>query len=189
MNRVSPPSTGITYIRSADCSPACGLACTMLSIFTASTRPQLLDRLPGERGVEPGGVVRDRLAAWASGRENDSMASGGGLAGAAELASMAISDTAAPTATTPPPADSRGCRRSTGCDTSRRMPCLIARTASWLPAMTSPSRRSRSPVTRKAMRKQCGIWRFRDDACGKSGFCRERAVAASLTTFRPRVTC
>ena len=39
MNRVSPPSTGITYTMSADCSPVCGRAFTMLSIFTASTGP------------------------------------------------------------------------------------------------------------------------------------------------------
>src|SRR5215471_15617730 len=37
MNRVRPPSTGITYTRSADRSPVCGRASTMLSIFTAST--------------------------------------------------------------------------------------------------------------------------------------------------------
>ena len=46
MNRVSPPSTGITYTRSADCSPVCGLAYTMLSIFTASTGPSDLTGSP-----------------------------------------------------------------------------------------------------------------------------------------------
>src|SRR5690348_5446814 len=46
MYRVSPPSTGITYTRSADCIPVCGRAYTMLSIFTASTRPSDLTGLP-----------------------------------------------------------------------------------------------------------------------------------------------
>src|ERR1700733_8621856 len=46
MNRVSPPSTGITYTRSADCSPVCGLAYTMLSILTASTGPSDLTGSP-----------------------------------------------------------------------------------------------------------------------------------------------
>ena len=46
MNRVSPPSTGITYTMSADCSPVCGLASTMLSIFTASTGPSDLTGSP-----------------------------------------------------------------------------------------------------------------------------------------------
>ena len=64
MNRVSPPSTGITYTMSADCSPVCGLAFTMLSIFTASTGPSARTGSPVNGSSSGPGAAWPWGAAW-----------------------------------------------------------------------------------------------------------------------------
>ena len=78
MNRVSPPSTGITYTMSADWSPVCGRASTMLSIFTASTGPSARTGSPvnGSSSGPVGVGLADGLGAGVAREEWGSPAGG-----------------------------------------------------------------------------------------------------------------
>src|ERR1700757_5129941 len=88
MNRVRPPSTGSTYTMSADWSPVCGRAVTMLSIFTASTG--LSARTGSPVKGEYSWVETTRVGAGCGCRGIVGRAAG--LAGAAELDSAATSE-------------------------------------------------------------------------------------------------
>ena len=116
MKRLSPPSTGITYTMSADCRPVCGLAYTMLSIFTARTGPRDLTRSPvngsssGPVGVGRGVAVAVRVGATVAAATGRSGAGGGPPAVRARVRDTAVA------AARPVPAAAV----STGCRDTRR---------------------------------------------------------------------